>query len=163
MAITRRAFDRLANRDPVLKPYRAVALAAALLHDIGHGPFSHTSEEIFGNAHEQWTERILSESAPVRELLDAYDPSLLPQVKQVYRHQHPVPLIWQLVSSQLDCDRLDYLLRDSYFTGASYGTLDLDRLLMAMNFDPLTQQLVVARKGLTAVEHYLLVRYLMYA
>ncbi|WP_448570813.1 HD domain-containing protein [Trichothermofontia sp.] len=163
MAITRRAFDRLAKRDPVLQPYRAVALAAALLHDIGHGPFSHTSEEIFGNHHEQWTARILSESAPVRELLDAYDPSLLPQIKQVYHHQHPVPLIWQLVSSQLDCDRLDYLLRDSYFTGASYGTLDLDRLLMAMNFDPLTQQLVVARKGLTAVEHYLLVRYLMYA
>lgn len=163
MAITRRAFDRLAQHNPVLKPYRAVVLVAALLHDIGHGPFSHTSEEIFGNHHEQWTERILGESAPVRQLLDAHDPDLLTQVKQVYRHQHPVPLIWQLVSSQLDCDRLDYLLRDSYFTGASYGTLDLDRLLLAMNFDPLTQQLVVARKGLTAVEHYLLVRYLMYA
>jgi len=163
MAIARRAFDRLAKQDPILKPYRAVVLVAALLHDIGHGPFSHTSEEIFGNHHEQWTERILSESAPVRTLLDAYDAHLLPQVKQVYRHQHPVPLIWQLVSSQLDCDRLDYLLRDSYFTGASYGTLDLDRLLLAMNFDPFSQQLVVARKGLTAVEHYLLVRYLMYA
>lgn len=163
MAITRRAFDRLAQRDPVLKPYRAVVLVAALLHDLGHGPFSHTSEEIFGNHHEQWTERILRESAPVRQLLDGHDPDLLPQLQQVYRHQHPVPLIWQLVSSQLDCDRLDYLLRDSYFTGASYGTIDLDRLLLAMNFDPVTQQLVVARKGLTAVEHYLLVRYLMYA
>jgi HD superfamily phosphohydrolase len=72
-------------------------------------------------------------------------------------------LVWQLVSSQLDCDRLDYLMRDSYFTGASYGKIDLERILMAMRYDPVTQQLVVARKGMTAVEHYLIVRYFMYA
>jgi len=163
MAIARRAFDRLASRHEDLKPYRAAVLCAALLHDVGHGPFSHTCEEIFGSHHEHWTRRILEESEPVRSRLDAYDPALLPQLSQIYRKTHPLPVVWQLVTSQLDCDRLDYLMRDSYFTGASYGRLDLDRILMAMGYDPATQQLVVAKKGMAAIEHYLIVRYFMYA
>ncbi|XPM54609.2 MAG: HD domain-containing protein [Leptolyngbya sp. IPPAS B-1204] len=162
MAVARRAFDRLANRYSQLQPYRATVLCAALLHDIGHGPFSHTCEEIFGCQHETWTIRILQES-PLRCLLDQFEPDLLPQIEQVYQKRHPVPCVWQLVSSQLDCDRLDYLMRDSYFTGASYGKLDLDRILMAMEFDPTTQQLIVIRKGMTSIEHYLIVRYFMYA
>ncbi len=162
MAIARRAFDRIAKAHPPLKPYRTVVLCGALLHDVGHGPFSHTAEEIFGCHHEQWSERILQES-PIRQLLTAFSPTLLEQLLQVYRHTHPVPLVWQLVSSQLDCDRLDYLMRDSYFTGASYGKIDLDRILMALDYDPVSQQLVVSRKGMAAVEHYLIVRYFMYA
>jgi hypothetical protein len=163
LAIARRAFDRLANAYPQLRPYRGVVLCAALLHDIGHGPFSHTGEEVFGSNHEHWTGRILQESAPIRAALDTVAPDLIEQILQVYLKKHPIPLVWQLVSSQLDCDRLDYLMRDSYFTGASYGKIDLDRILMAMRYDPVTQQLVVARKGMTAVEHYLIVRYFMYA
>ncbi|HIK55509.1 MAG TPA: HD domain-containing protein [Synechococcales cyanobacterium M55_K2018_004] len=163
MAIARRAFDRIAKRYPQLIPHRATVLCAALLHDIGHGPFSHTCEEIFGCHHEHWTLRILQESDPVRKLLDGFDRELLPDIAAVLQKRHPIPLVWQLVSSQLDCDRLDYLMRDSYFTGASYGKLDLDRILMAMNYDPDSQQLVVARKGMTAIEHYLIVRYFMYA
>jgi HD superfamily phosphohydrolase len=163
MAIARRAFDRLAQRYPPLASYRAVVLCAALLHDIGHGPFSHTCEEVFGGDHEHWTRRILRESAPVRHMLEAFDSELIDQIEQVYTKTHPIPLVWQLVSSQLDCDRLDYLMRDSYFTGASYGRLDLDRILLAMNYDPVTQQLVVVRKGLAAIEHYLIVRFFMYA
>lgn len=163
MAIARRAFDRICKSYPQLYPYRPVVLCAALLHDLGHGPFSHTAEEIFGCHHEHWTERVLQESKPVRQELDAFDSQLLDQILQVYQKKHPVPLVWQLVSSQLDCDRLDYLMRDSYFTGASYGKIDLDRILMALGYDPVSQQLVVARKGLAAVEHYLIVRYFMYA
>jgi HD superfamily phosphohydrolase len=163
MAIARRAFDRLAQTHPQIKPYRATVLCAALLHDVGHGPFSHTCEEIFGSQHEHWTLRILHESVAVRSLLDSFDRGLLNQIQQVYQKQHPIPLVWQLVSSQLDCDRLDYLMRDSYFTGASYGRLDLDRILMALRYDPLSQQLVVAEKGMAAIEHYLIVRYFMYA
>jgi HD superfamily phosphohydrolase len=163
MAIAQRVFDRIAKRYPQVQPYRPIVLCAALLHDIGHGPFSHTSEEIFGNHHEAWTRRILRESAPVRQLLDEFDSSLVESLEQVYLKKYPVPFIWQLVSSQLDCDRLDYLMRDSYFTGASYGKLDLDRILMALNYDPVSQQLVVARKGMAAIEHYLIVRYFMYA
>ena len=163
MAIARRAFDRLCLTTPQLLPYRTVVLCAALLHDLGHGPLSHTGEEIFRTHHEDWTCRIVSECAPIRDLLDQTDPMLRPQLIQVYQKSHPIPCIWQLVSSQLDCDRLDYLMRDSYMTGATYGNLDLDRILLALRYDPVTQQLVVARKGLAAIEHYLVVRSFMYS
>ncbi|MGV0026692.1 HD domain-containing protein [Phormidesmis priestleyi ANT.L61.2] len=163
MAVARRAFDRLAKSYPQLQIHRPIVLCAALLHDIGHGPFSHTAEEVFGSDHELWTRRILRESEPIRKLLDQFHPALIDQIEQVYLKKYPVPLVSQLVSSQLDCDRLDYLMRDSYFTGASYGKIDLDRILMALRYDPVTQQLVVAQKGMAAIEHYLIVRYFMYA
>ena len=163
MAIARRAFDRLCLTTPQLLPYRSVVLCAALLHDLGHGPLSHTGEEIFRTHHEDWTCRIINECAPIRDLLDQTDPTLRPQLIQVYQKSHPIPCIWQLVSSQLDCDRLDYLMRDSYMTGATYGNLDLDRILLALRYDPITQQLVVAKKGLAAIEHYLVVRSFMYS
>ncbi len=163
MYVARRIFDRLAMRHPALQPHRTVTLCAALLHDLGHGPFSHTCEEIFQSNHELWTRRILQESPQIRLLLDKFAPDLAEQIAQVYLKQYPLPLVSQLVTSQLDCDRLDYLMRDSYFTGASYGKLDLDRIVLALDYDPATQQLVVARKGLAAIEHYLVVRYFMYA
>ncbi|MEO1404068.1 MAG: HD domain-containing protein [Cyanobacteria bacterium J06635_1] len=163
MALARWAFDRLASVYVELQPHRATVLCGALLHDIGHGPYSHTSEDVFGGHHERWTQRILTEDAEVRGLLDGFDPALLTAIVEVYQHRHALPLVWQLVSSQLDCDRIDYLLRDSYFTGASYGQLDLDRIILALDFDPDSQQLVVERKGLAAIEHYLVVRYFMYA
>jgi uncharacterized protein len=163
MYVARRIFDRLAMRHPALQPHRTVTLCAALLHDLGHGPFSHTCEEIFQSNHELWTRRILQESPEIRALLDMAAPDLAAQIAQVYLKQYPLPLVSQLVTSQLDCDRLDYLMRDSYFTGASYGKLDLDRIVLALDYDPATQQLVVARKGLAAIEHYLVVRYFMYA
>lgn len=162
MALTRKAFDLLTLRYPELRPHRATVLCAALLHDIGHGPFSHTAEEIFKTHHEAWTRRIIRESPSIQRLLANFDPTLTAAIESVYTHQHPVPIIWQLVSSQLDCDRLDYLMRDCYFTGASYGHLDLDRIVRSMDMNT-DGNLVVLRKGQTAVEHYLLVRYFMYA
>lgn len=163
MHVARLAFDRLIRTYPQLRPYRALVLCGALLHDIGHGPFSHTGEDIFHSHHETWTCTILRESNQIRPLLDKFDPALASQLEQVYLKTFKLPIVSQLVSSQLDCDRIDYLLRDSYFTGASYGQLDLDRILMALDYDPATQQLVVAHKGQAAIEHYLVVRYFMYA
>lgn len=162
MAIARRAFDQLQRRYPALEPHRPTVLVAALLHDIGHGPFSHTAEEVFGLQHEQWTRAIIRDLPEIHDALEARAEGLAAAVDQVYTHQHPIALVWQLVSSQLDCDRLDYLLRDSYFTGASYGQLDLDRILMALRFEPKSGRLVVAHKGLSAIEHYLVVRHFMY-
>ena len=163
MAVARRAFDRLAAAYSELRSHRATVLCAALLHDIGHGPFSHTAEEVFGSHHEQWTVAIVERSPEVRQLLDSFDPQLCQSLVEVYDHTHAVPCVWQLVSSQLDCDRIDYLMRDSYFTGASYGQLDLDRILLALDYDRPSQQLVVDLKGLAAIEHYLVVRSFMYA
>ncbi len=162
MALTRRAFEPMAKRYPHLEAHRATVLCAALLHDIGHGPLSHTAEEMFKIHHEDWTQRIIRENEEIQALLTTLDANLTPAILSVYAHQHPVPLIWQLVSSQLDCDRLDYLMRDSYFTGASYGHLDLDRIVRSLDMDA-DGNLIVSRKGQTAVEHYLLVRYFMYA
>ena len=161
MTIARRAMDSLEQRYPELRSYRTVVLVAALLHDVGHGALSHTSEEIFGSHHEQWTSRIIQES--LRSPLSQFSPQLPDQILAIYQKQYPVPLVWQLISSQLDCDRLDYLLRDSYYTGASYGHLDLDRILASLCYDAPTQQLVVSPKGQAAVEHYLLVRSFMYS
>lgn len=163
MYISRKALDSLSHRYPALAQYRPLVLCAALLHDLGHGPFSHTAEEIFQIHHEAWTVKIIQESEPIRSLLDQFDPSLALQLEQLYQKTFPVPVVSQLVTSQLDCDRLDYLMRDSYFTGASYGHLDLDRILLAMDYDAESQELVVAQKGLSAIEHYLVVRYFMYA
>ncbi len=163
MAVARRAFDRLAALHSALRPHRATVLCAALLHDIGHGPFSHTAEEVFGSHHEQWTMAIVEHSSAVRRRLDDFHPQLWEAVTQVYTHTHPIPCVWQLISSQLDCDRIDYLMRDSYFTGAAYGQLDLDRIVLALNYDPTSQQLIVEKKGLAAIEHYLVVRSFMYA
>ena len=163
MAVARRAFDRLAALYEELRAHRATVLCAALLHDIGHGPFSHTAEEVFGSHHEQWTMAIIEHSSAVRQQLDAFHLDLWKAIAQVYTHTHPIPCVWQLVSSQLDCDRIDYLMRDSYFTGAAYGQLDLDRIVLALNYDPISQQLIVEKKGLAAIEHYLVVRSFMYA
>ncbi len=163
MAVARRAFDQLVGMHEELRSHRATVLCAALLHDIGHGPFSHTAEEIFGSEHEYWTMAIVEHSQDIRSLLDAFEIDLWRKVIQVYRHEHSVPCVWQLVTSQLDCDRIDYLMRDSYFTGAAYGQLDLDRIVLALNYDPSSQQLIVEKKGLAAIEHYLVVRSFMYA
>ncbi len=161
MALTRRAFDAIATKYPSLKSHRTVVLVAALLHDLGHGAYSHASEEVFGSNHEIWTLRLLKLSQ-IAEILNSFSPDLITDLERVFTKKYAVPLIYQLISSQIDCDRLDYLERDSYFTGAKYGHLDLDRILLAMRFDPISQNLVIDHKGIVAIEHYLTVRYFMY-
>lgn len=139
---------------------RLVALCAALLHDIGHGPFSHSLEQIFGTDHEKWTcELILGETGVNRVLREA-DEELPRKVAAVIRKTYEKPIVISLVSSQMDADRLDYLLRDSYFTGVHYGSFDLDRILRVMR--PHRESIVVKESGMHAVEAYLMSRYQMY-
>jgi HD superfamily phosphohydrolase len=160
--LARQAFDHLQRLDPALAHHRPLLLAAALLHDVGHAPLSHTGEEMYGLRHESWSGRLIRNHPALRDQLEAAQPGLAEAVADLLEHGRcAVPAIAALVSSQLDCDRLDYLLRDSYSTGTSYGRLDLERILAALTLAP-DGGLALHPKGLMAVEHYLVVRQLMY-
>lgn len=139
---------------------RLVSLCAALLHDVGHGPFSHSLEEVFDTDHEQWTCKILLEDTEINRVLRAVSEQFPEQVAAVIQKTYPKPIVVSLISSQMDADRMDYLLRDAYFTGVNYGTFDLERILRVLR--PYKGQIVVKESGMHAVEHYLMSRYQMY-
>ena len=161
-AIARRAMGRLLELDPSLDSEKGVLYAAALLHDLGHAPLSHTGEEMFGTHHEQWSARIIRDHPQIRTPLESFATGTAEAVANLLEHGHSKRgVIKALVSSQLDCDRLDYLLRDSYSTGARYGQLDLERILAAITLAP-DGEMALHPKCLMAVEHYLVVRNLMY-
>lgn len=142
------------------KEERMVALCAALLHDIGHAPFSHSIEEIFGTDHEEWTVNILLGDTEIHRILSAASPTLPQQVAEVIQKTYSQSIVVSLISSQLDADRMDYLLRDAYFTGTDYGNFDLERILRVLR--PHQGTIVVKESGMHAVEHYLMSRYQMY-
>ena len=160
--LARLAVQQLERHHLELAEHRAVLYAAALLHDVGHAPLSHSGEEMYGLHHEAWSGRLIREHPALRDRLEAHAPGTASAVADLLEHgRHPCPAIKALVSSQLDCDRLDYLVRDSYSTGTTYGRLDLERILAAFTLAP-DGQLAITPKGLMAVEHYLVVRNLMY-
>jgi HD superfamily phosphohydrolase len=139
---------------------RLVSLCAALLHDIGHGPFSHSLEEVFDTDHEQWTCNILLGDTQINRVLRRVSEDFPAKVAAVIQKNYPSPIVISLISSQMDADRMDYLLRDAYFTGVNYGTFDLERILRVLR--PHKGQIVVKESGKHAVEDYLMSRYQMY-
>jgi HD superfamily phosphohydrolase len=160
--LARLALRHLERLEPQLAEHRSVLYAAALLHDVGHGPLSHSGEEMYGLRHETWSGRLVRQHPGLRDRLDADKPGQAEAVAQLLEHGHyHCRAVEALVSSQLDCDRLDYLMRDSYSTGTTYGRLDLERILAAFTLAP-DGTLALHPKGLLAVEHYLVVRDLMY-
>ena len=113
------------------------ALAAALLHDLGHGPFSHLFEEALpeGPPHEDWTTRIVMDpSTEVNAVLCRFDATMPRRVAELVHGRHELKFLARAVSGTFDVDRCDYLLRDAYSTGVSYGTFDLDWLLRSLRF-----------------------------
>ena len=111
---------------------KIVFLCAALLHDVGHGPYSHAFEHVFGIKHELITiDMIENENTEINKVLAKY-PMLASDIAGIIRHDGKFPLIESLITSQLDVDRLDYLNRDAEFTGATYGVVDVDRLIRVM-------------------------------
>ncbi len=160
--IARMALDSLIQVNKSLGKERGVLYGAALLHDLGHGPLSHTSEEMYGLNHERWSAKLIREYSPIKEILESYEIGTSEKVADILeKKQNSSRPINSLISSQLDCDRLDYLMRDSYSTGTQYGQLDLERILSALTIAP-DEGIAINPKGLMAVEHYLIVRNLMY-
>ncbi|WP_352430211.1 HD domain-containing protein [Pyrinomonas sp.] len=158
-----RILDRLQETHHINEEDRTAARAAALLHDIGHGPFSHVMEKVLGFHHEDLTvQAIRSDETEVGQILRAYQAELPDRVAAIIEGDFKPAFIAQLVSSQLDVDRMDYLLRDSLMTGAKYGIYDLEWIIKALAVDAENDRIYVAARGLYAVEEYLQARYYMF-
>lgn len=138
-----------------------LAMVSGLLHDLGHPPFSHALENFLGMRHEVWTERVIMDpSSEVFGVLEQVRTGFAGEVAAVIGRRHPNNLVVSLVSGQLDADRLDYLMRDSIFTGVDYGKFDLGRIIRVMR--PHGDRIVVKQSGMHTLEAYLLARYFMY-
>ncbi|HEX8637628.1 MAG TPA: HD domain-containing protein, partial [Pyrinomonadaceae bacterium] len=136
---------------------------AALLHDIGHGAFSHVLETILDFHHENFTiEAVLSRETEVGRTLRDFADDLPENVADIIRGTFRPVALAQLVSSQLDVDRMDYLLRDSLMTGAKYGVYDLEWIIKSLEIDEQNDRLYVSARGVYAVEDYLQARYYMF-
>ncbi len=130
------------------------AKLAILLHDIGHGPFSHTSERVLVDVHHE-TLTLMMMQRINGEMGGALDTAI-----DIFANRYPKHFLHQLVSSQLDMDRLDYLGRDSFFTGVSEGIVGTDRIISMLNVHD--DELVVDEKGIYSVEKFIISRRLMY-
>src|SRR5215218_6576962 len=158
-----RVLDRLGERYAIEPADRIAARAAALLHDVGHGSFSHVMEKVLNFHHERWTVQvILDDHSEIGEILRSHSTGLPLKVASIIEGKFQPAALAQLVSSQLDVDRMDYLLRDSLMTGAKYGYYDLEWIINAIEVDEESDRIYVSARGLYAVEEYLQARYYMF-
>lgn len=156
MHLMSRALALLAEKGiPISAGEREASLMAILLHDLGHGPYSHAlEEEILHEAgHESVSYLLIQE-------LNKQFAGELELATRIFRNSYERPFFHQLISSQLDIDRLDYLARDSFYTGVQEGKIGLDRILMQMNI--VDEKLVIDEKGIYSIENFLTARRLMY-
>lgn len=158
-----RILDKLAHKYTIAGEDRIAVRAAALLHDIGHGAFSHVIESILGFHHEQFTiDAVLSNETGVGSVLSGFSGDIAKSVASIIRGDFHNVALAQIVSSQLDADRMDYLLRDSLMTGAKYGIYDLEWVIKSIEMDEQAGHLYVSTPGIYAVEDYLQARYYMF-
>ena len=158
-----RTLDRLAGKYEISDESQVAVRCAALLHDVGHGAFSHVLETILDFHHENFTiEAVLSDETEVGRTLKSFSRQLPADVAAIIRGDYRPTALAQLVSSQLDVDRMDYLLRDSLMTGAKYGVYDLEWIIKSLEIDEENDRLYVSAPGIYAVEDYLQARYYMF-
>lgn len=156
MELGKRVLTSLREKDTTISDSEFEGtMIALLLHDIGHGPLSHTLEHVLIKdfAHEMMSLSIMNR-------LNSEMNGGLDEAISIFTNQHPKKFLHQLVSSQLDLDRLDYLRRDSFFTGVSEGTVGINRILKTMRVHK--GNIVIEKKGIYAVENYIIARRLMY-
>lgn len=146
--------------DPLNHDEIMVGALAALLHDVGHGPFSHALETVITpRKHTEWTiEAIMSDESSINKVLREIDQSLPDKVALVIQGSFENPILVYAISSQFDVDRMDYLLRDSLSTGTTYGNFDLDRVLTTLRSH--NNQLAFGDKYLA--EQFIFARYFAY-
>ncbi|WBX70067.1 HD domain-containing protein [Tenacibaculum retecalamus] len=156
MHLMQKAVYVLRNKNVVISDEEANALyVAILLHDIGHGAFSHALEHsiVNGVSHEEISLKFM------RALNDEFGGQLSLAI-QIFEGKYHREFLYQLISSQLDIDRLDYLKRDSFYTGVTEGNISSDRLIAMMNV--VKDELVIEQKGIYSVEKFIIARRLMY-
>lgn len=158
--ITRRMIEEVIPKENLSEFDRMSVMCAALLHDLGHGPFSHSFEQLSRVSHEEFTVAIIGSDSEIFNILSKAHRDLPQAVIDIIMYEYKNPLLTQIISSQLDADRMDYLLRDAYFSGTSYGKFDLERLLRTMRV--VDNKLVIKRSGVHTVEDYIMARYHMY-
>lgn len=145
--IVRRMVNEIEELRVRLSDYeKLTVMAAGLLHDIGHGPFSHAFESVSLLSHEEYTCKIITENSEIHRILERCDVSLSKDVVDIIKGRHRNELLNQIVSGQLDADRMDYLLRDAYFTGTSYGNFDLERIIRTMRI--VDERITVKESGI---------------
>lgn len=156
LELGQRVLNNLREKDTTIsdKEFEAT-LICLLLHDVGHGPLSHSLEHTFIQdfQHEQMS------LAVMKRLNEEFD-GMLRTAIEIFTNQYPKKFLHQLVSSQLDLDRLDYLRRDSFFTGVSEGSVGINRILKTMKV--FKGNIVIEKKGIYALENYIISRRLMY-
>ena len=153
--LTTQAIKILREKDVTISEEEAKGVSIAiLLHDIGHGPFSHALENVFIKAsHEEIS------LAFMEELNIEFEGELNLAI-EIFKNKYPRKFLHQMVSSQLDMDRLDYLNRDSFFTGVAEGVVSYDRIIKMLNVR--NDELLVEEKGIFSIEKFLMSRRLMY-
>ena len=162
MALTQDALKVIEDKGtPISATERTACLAAILLHDLGHGPFSHTLEHsLIKDFHHESMSLTLMD-----RLADKFGPKMA-MARDIFSNTYHRPFFHQLISGQLDMDRLDYLRRDAFYTGVSEGVVGIDRIIKTLRVDPIdggpSSTLVVEEKGVYAIENFLVARRLMY-
>ena len=164
--IVRRMVTEIKSLSVELSEYDKICvMLAGLLHDVGHGPFSHAFEHVTKHSHEDYTAKIILGETELNQVLTEVSPRLPEDIVSIIEHNHPNDILNQIISGQLDADRMDYLLRDSYFSATSYGQFDLERILRTMRvrkIDENKKALIVKYTGIHSVEDYIMARYQMY-